>query len=274
MLRTLLDTLYAKFITSTDVVTILSCITMILFWILIGFLGSLLIGLFIKLLRNKKKTRSARAKTITKLIIRLIQIVFWFYIVVMILHEIGFDIIPVIASAGVVALGIGLGAQSLFTDWIAGIFLLSENMINVGNVVDIDGFKGTIINITFRNIHIKNWKNEVRVISNGTIKSFTNYSLYDSVSSIELALAYPADLSVFDKEEFELLLESFYNNHSDIMITPIDVLKITDINLNRIKVKFNFVGKTESFYQVERQLRELLIKYCIDNNLVLAESVL
>ncbi|MDR2828375.1 MAG: mechanosensitive ion channel family protein [Acholeplasmatales bacterium] len=279
MLQDFLKEQFLKIIGNEKVCSALSILFMCVFWVLLGLLFSFIVGLIAKKIssRNKmtknKRIQPKRANTIIKVIIRIIQIFIWFYVLVMILKTLGIDIIPIIASAGVVALAVGLGAQSLFTDWIAGAFIIADNSLNIGDVIEIDGFKGEVVNITFRHIHIKNWKGELKIISNGTIKSFINYTSYNSVGIVELNVKYYTDISIFNSDHFKKLLQDFKDKDDNIVSTPV-FNGIVELDNNKMKLRFTFQAKAEEQSRYERQLREIIVNFCNEFNIVFPESII
>lgn len=94
----------------------------------------------------------------------------------MILKEVGFDIMPLLASAGIIGLAVGFGAQTLVKDVISGFFLILEGQFNEGDEVEINGKKGVVEKINLRTVAIRGNKKEVHIIPNGSITLVTNFS--------------------------------------------------------------------------------------------------
>src|SRR5690606_29248239 len=152
-------------------------------------------------------------------VIALIKYLFWFVMGMMILKEFGLDLAPILASAGILGFAIGFGAQELVKDMIAGFFIIFESAMNVGDFVDVGGFSGTVQEVGIRRTRILNWKNELRLINNGDIKSFTNYAGRDSVGVVEFFVTPQFDLNVFDSEPFKALLDG-YKKYPEITSLP------------------------------------------------------
>ena len=94
----------------------------------------------------------------------------------MILEEFGFNLAPLIASAGIVGLAIGFGAQALVKDIISGAFLLVENQFSEGDEVEISGKKGKVEKITLRTVRIRDKDGTLHTIPNGSITMVSNFS--------------------------------------------------------------------------------------------------
>ena len=120
--------------------------------------------------------KEKRAKTLGHIIKSISNIVIYSIILFMVLNLSGVDIRPVLASAGIVGLAIGFGAQSLVKDFVAGLFILIENQYGVGDKVKIGNFEGDVIKITMRSTVLRDNKNNIYYISNGLIKDVINMS--------------------------------------------------------------------------------------------------
>jgi small conductance mechanosensitive channel len=94
----------------------------------------------------------------------------------MVINIFGVDIRPILASAGIVGLAIGFGAQSLVKDFVSGLFILIENQYGVGDKVKIGSFEGKVIKVTMRSTVLMDHEKKVYYISNGLIKDVINMS--------------------------------------------------------------------------------------------------
>jgi small-conductance mechanosensitive channel len=111
-------------------------------------------------------------------------------VIVVVLHVLSlfFNITPILASAGVVGVGIGLGAQSLFKDMINGIFILIEDQYNVGEVVKLAGLQGTVENLTLRTTTLRDGDGTLYIIPNSQIATVSNLSRDYSVASLSISV--------------------------------------------------------------------------------------
>ena len=99
---------------------------------------------------TQTEERNKRIATLSGIAGKVVSIVIWGVALIMALREGGFDVMPLLAGAGVVGLAIGFGAQNLVRDVIGGVFLLVENQIRVGDVVSINGTGGSVQEINLR----------------------------------------------------------------------------------------------------------------------------
>lgn len=102
-----------------------------------------------------------------------------------ILTEIGVDVTPLVASAGIVGVAIGLGAQTLVKDAIAGVFLLVEDHYDLGDRVRLNGVEGEVIEVSLRRTTIRGEDGAVHTIPNGAIQVTTNLSEVTVVEATE-----------------------------------------------------------------------------------------
>jgi len=154
-------------------------------WIfLLFFFGKIILRLitrrFTKLVDDgdDKQTsqKEKRARTLAQIMQAIGNVAIYSVILFMVLNLSGVDIRPILASAGIVGLAIGFGAQSLVKDFVSGLFILIENQYGVGDKVKIGNFEGNVIKITMRSTVLKDDKKNIYYISNGLIKDVINMS--------------------------------------------------------------------------------------------------
>lgn len=133
---------------------------------------------------------SKRTETLAGLIEKTVRALVLLSAFLMILQSLGINIGPLLAGAGVVGLAVGFGAQSLVKDVISGFFILLENHMNVGDVVNIAGKEGVIESINLRVTTLRDYSGNVHVIPNGQIAVLTNMTKGFSRAVLEIGVAY------------------------------------------------------------------------------------
>lgn len=147
------------------------------------------------LLRGKEDVESRkRAETLASVIRWLLRVVIVVVGTVMMLGQLGVQIGPVLAAAGVVGLAVGIGAQSLVQDLIAGFFILLEDQVRVGDVVQLDSRAGMVERITLRMIILRDFAGNVHYVRNGKIDVVTNMTKEYSHAVFEVGVAYREDV--------------------------------------------------------------------------------
>ena len=111
----------------------------------------------------------------------------------LVMNELGISIAPILATAGVAGIAIGFGAQSLVKDYFAGLFLLLEDQIRQGDVVQIAGIGGQVEEVTLRYVRLRDFEGHVHFVPNGEIKIVTNRTRDYAQALIEVGVAYRVD---------------------------------------------------------------------------------
>jgi small conductance mechanosensitive channel len=134
-----------------------------------------------------------RIETIIRLLRQGSLIAVWITAGIIILKELGVEIGPIIASAGIVGLAVGFGAQNLVRDIISGFFMILENQIRVGDVAIINGTAGLVEKIKFRTTVLRDVSGTVHTFPNGTITTLSNMTNEWSAYVFEIGVAYKED---------------------------------------------------------------------------------
>lgn len=141
------------------------------------------------LLRQEKSRinmNPRRFTTVGELLKNVTSFVCNFIMILIILSEFNFKLGPLLASAGVLGLAVGFGAQSLVKDVITGFFIILEDQFAVGDVIKSGEFRGTVEIIGLRTTRIRGLNGETYIIPNGLITSVTNYSVSNSLALVDL----------------------------------------------------------------------------------------
>ena len=113
--------------------------------------------------------------------------------IMLILHQLGISIAPILATAGVAGIAVGFGAQSLVKDYFTGLFLLLEDQIRQGDVVAIAGKDGLVEEVTLRYVRLRDFEGHVHFVPNGEIKIVTNLTRGYAQALIEVAIGFRED---------------------------------------------------------------------------------
>src|SRR3989449_5270702 len=135
-----------------------------------------------------------RAETLRHIIRSVSRGILLVIIVLTVSSELGFDIAPILASAGIVGLAVGFGAQSLVKDVISGFFILFEDQYGVGDGVKIGEMSGVVERMTLRATVLRNLEGQVHVIPNGSIQTVTVLTKDWSRAVIDITVGYREDL--------------------------------------------------------------------------------
>ena len=194
-----------------------------------------------------------RRITIGKLVNSIVKVVIWVACVIAVLAVWGFNVGALIASAGVLTLIIGLGMQSLIADVVAGIFLVCDGTLQVGDIVTIDGWRGTVQEIGIRNTKLINYSGDIRVANNSTIKVFINQSREDSYPTVIVGIPYEENLQHV-KEVFETNKEKI-KEMCPCLLSDIDFNGVEELADSSVNLHFGAKCKEGDFFAAQRQMR-------------------
>jgi len=159
--------------------------------------------------------REQRAKTMGSLLKSIITGVIFAMVTIMSLSELGLDVAPLIASAGIIGLALGFGAQSLVKDFLSGIFMILEDQYGVGDVIDAGEATGTVEAVTLRVTRLRDINGTVWYVRNGEVLRIGNMSQNWAQTVLDIQVGYGEDLhrvrqvlaevahGVWDDEDFQ-----------------------------------------------------------------------
>ena len=170
-----------------------------------------------------------------------------------------FDFIDfAIILAIIIALVVGFSAESLIADVVTGAFMIFENQYNVGDIVEVDNFRGTVTSIGIRTTCITDPGDNVKIINNSAMKNILNRSDRLSRSVSDIAVPYATD---FEKLESQLpaLMQSIHEAHPDIMINPPQYLGIQSLGDSAVILRFVVDVHEKDIYSGVRVLNHDLL---------------
>jgi small conductance mechanosensitive channel len=177
--------------------------------------------------RTEEGKASARARTLLPLLRNALLIVLSVMVVLIVLSEIGVDIGPLLAGAGVVGLAIGFGSQTMVKDVITGAFLLFEDAISVGDVVSVAGTSGSVEGLSVRSIRLRDISGNVHTIPFSSVGAVTNMTKEFSFYTMDIRLAYREDpdhvMEVIKDIVEEMRREPEF---APLILEPLDVLGV------------------------------------------------
>lgn len=145
-------------------------------------------------LASEDAARSQRARTLLPLIRKVILIVLSVVVGLTVLSELGINIAPLLAGAGVVGLAVGFGAQTLVRDIITGLFILIEDTISVGDYVTLGGHGGTVEALSIRSIRLRDPSGTVHTIPFSDVTTVINFTREFAYAVMEIGVAYKEDV--------------------------------------------------------------------------------
>ena len=172
---------------------------LVIAWIVVGIFKVMLRKMEKRLVQRGQEegdvpTEAAkRAETLVRLLRQGVVIVVWVMFGLVILRQLGVEIGPILASAGVAGLAVGFGAQNLVRDVISGFFMILENQVRVGDVAIVNGTGGLVERVNFRTIVLRDLSGVVHVFPNGTVSTLANLTREWSAYVFDIGVAYKED---------------------------------------------------------------------------------
>lgn len=202
-----------------------------------------------------------RVKTLIGLLLTIGLTLVWVISIVMGLDQIGLDITPIIASAGIVGLAVGFGAQNLVRDVINGFFIILENQVGVGDVAVVNGTGGLVEAISFRTITLRDLTGTVHIFPNGTITTLSNMTKEFSYYLLDIGVAYKEDtdrVTAVIKEVGKELQED--PELGPNILEPIEVLGVDQFGDSAVVIKARLKTLPIKQWMVGREYRRRLKK--------------
>ncbi|MDD3623701.1 MAG: mechanosensitive ion channel family protein [Bacilli bacterium] len=202
-----------------------------------------------------------RQITINKLVRGLAKAILGVMLVFVVFGIWGVDLGPMIAGAGVVGLAISLGAQNAIRDLVAGISMILDNVLDVGDMVEIRDFKGFVEEVGIRSTKIKNFKGELATFNNGTIDKVINFSRNPTLAVVTATVAYGSDLDkvikIFD-QELETLVEQF----PDVVTRAPKVMGVSNLGTHGVDLMITFEALPQQHFAAQRTVNKMIKEIC------------
>lgn len=242
-----------KAMLSIDAFAIAKLIVMIFCVLLLKNLIVLILGFF--------KPKSHRARSIISLTSSLMKYLAFIVILCWGLTIIGVNITTIIASIGILALIVGFSAESLIADVVTGTFMLLENHYNVGDIVEINGFRGIVTSIGIRTTCITDSGDNVKIINNSEMKNILNRSDNSSRAVGDISIPYETDLTALEKKLPALMQEIYDRNSATLNGLPV-YLGVQALEASGILLRFIVEVDEKNIFSAGRLLnRELLLGF-------------
>jgi small conductance mechanosensitive channel len=217
-------------------------IILILSWVLMRLSGKL-ISIFKNYVTRTTRDRGSikRAETLGQVFSHTSTIIILLITGMLILGEVGISIAPILAAAGVVGVAVGFGAQTLIKDYFTGFFLLIEDQIRHGEVVEVCGKKGKVEEVTLRHVRLRDFEGHVHFIPNSSITTVTNQSRDFSYAVIDLGVAYRENID----EVYEIMRRvgtamREADDFRDLILEDLEIVGVNDLADSAVIIRCRF----------------------------------
>ena len=256
--KNILQAAWVWFLASGFKVILIVIVTLIVIKV-VSLFTSRLTELFSK--KRVDEESKKRAATLSSVIKNLLIVVILVIALITVLGEMGIEIGPILAAAGIVGLAVGFGAQSLVKDVINGFFILLEDQIREGDVVQIAGRGGLVEKVTLKMTILRDLAGTVHYIPNGTIDVVANMTKGFSRYVFEVGVAYREDvdevMEVLKEVDEELRNDPEYQ---DDILQPIEILGLDKFDNSAVVIKARTTTKPIKQWRVGREFNRRLKK--------------
>ncbi|QMV86530.1 mechanosensitive ion channel family protein [Corynebacterium hindlerae] len=199
--------------------------------------------------------RESRIRTLGAVATSALSLFVWLWAIIAILDEIGVNVAPIIASAGVVGVALGFGAQSLVKDFLSGIFMLVEDQYGVGDTIDVGELTGTVEDVSLRLTTLRDIDGTVWFVRNGEILRIGNFSQGYAVARIDVPLALDNDVAVAKETILKAATAAAEEADlaTDILDSPV-VDGVNAIKFDHMTVRVRVKTKPGMQWSVQREM--------------------
>ena len=200
-----------------------------------------------------------RINTLTGIILAAVRIVSYTVFIIMLLSKFSIDIAPLLASAGILGLAVGFGAQELVRDYISGFFMLLEDQIRTGDVAIINGTGGLVERIELRTITLRDLNGVVHIFQNGKINTLSNMTKEWSAMVFDIGVAYKEDvdqvMQIMKEVADELQNDPYFGPK---IIEPIEMMGLDQFADSALIIKARLKTKPIMQWETGREYRRRL----------------
>ncbi len=197
-----------------------------------------------------------RAHTLGNILRHALLILLFFLAILMILGELGIQLGPLLATAGVGALAIGFGAQSLVRDVIGGFFIILENQYRIGDVIQVAGVSGMVESLSLRRTVLRDLEGRVHTIPNGEIKIVSNLSKEWSRAVLDVGVSYRENIDQVMETLSQIGKElSQEEPFKSAILEPLQILGVEQFGESQVFIRMMIKTIPLKQWEVGRELR-------------------
>ncbi|MCB8840630.1 mechanosensitive ion channel domain-containing protein [Aurantimonas sp. VKM B-3413] len=207
---------------------------------------------------NFGKVPTARERTLLSLFRNAFTITMVVVIAMLVLSQIGIDIAPLLAGAGVVGLAIGFGAQKFVQDIITGAFIQIQNAMNEGDVVELNGVSGVVEQLTVRSVGIRSLDGTWYLIPFSSVEKVANFSKDFAYYVADVGVAYRENIDDVKQMMFDAFDELKASDVGENLISGFDMWGVNELGDSAVVVRGRVMTKPSTQWGVGRAYREIV----------------
>lgn len=232
-------------------------------WIVVVIGKRIIANIFKLRMKAPLQHSERRQKTILRLLQSVLSYIVYFSAIIGVLSSLNINVAGLLAGAGIAGLAIGFGAQSLVKDIISGFFIIFEDQFGVGDYIKLNAAEGSVMEIGLRTTKIQGETGEIHIIPNGSIGNVVNYSLNNTLATIDFVVPVAANLREVENA-VNNYLKGLSNMYEELSNDPVilGVQSFTPDNVTlRIQIETVSMEDAKVSRLIRKDLLELLDKY-------------
>ena len=223
------------------------------------FLLSKIAGLFFDRHKDELIERQLnRVITLKAMTMSIIKYILFFIVILASMANFGIDVSSLLAGLGIAGAILGLAFQDFVKDIIAGFSIITENQYEVGDLIEVDGFKGRVTSVGLKTTRIRDYRGKVKIIANRNITELINWSRHDTLAEVKVTANYETDpdkvLEILEKVKAEL------DGSMEQMTDEIKIYPVTGFEENGITYTIQCKCKSYKHFAVQRAIRREIYK--------------
>lgn len=216
-------------------------------------LGNVLIANLFNVDKSRIKLEARKARTLEALLKSILRYTIYFLVAVSIIDALGVPTSSIIASAGIVGLAVGFGAQNLVRDVLTGFFILFEDQFSVGDYIETAGVAGVVEEVGLRVTKLRDFSGVLHIVPNGAVDKVTNHSRGHMRAMVDVSVAYEEDPEAVRRVLDSVAAEMAHDN-PDVVEGP-RVLGISEFSESGVVFRVFAQTRPMQQWEVERELR-------------------
>ncbi len=224
-----------------------------IFKLIVIILFMLIVKSLVKLILEKVKPKTPKGASVLSMVRSFSGYAIALILLVWCLSAIGINLSTIFASIGIVALVIGFAAESLIEDVVTGLFLVFEDEFNVGDIIEYNGFRGTVTNIGVRVTSIQDAGGNIKLVNNSDLRNILNRSRTNSNAVCDIPISYAANLA--DTEEIlKGIAAAMPAKYPGLFKTPPQYLGVQALDASSVNLRFIAKVDENDIYSAARTM--------------------
>lgn len=229
-------------------------IHLILIYIIVGYIAYQIIKHII--VKNTQRLKKKRQKTMQKLIQNIVKYIIIILVSATILNILGVNVTSIVAGLGVASVILSLALKDVMQDILGGLSIIFEDQFDIGDLVEINGFTGTVIDLGLKSTKIQSYENTLKILANRNISEVTNYSKTNPNIIIDIPIPY----EITQKQTDKIITSIITRIEKDITTLKgkVELWGLNEFKDSSISYRIKIPVKQETQFSTKRQINRII----------------